>query len=196
MTEPETIAGLFDKLMAAPLQGFPNRGTTLDVSTEHGVYVIYDSRGKVRYVGRTIRKGAIRGGLQGRLTNHRTKYAPKRCKFRFLEIKSGRHRTLLEAYATGHLCPLDLRYGDTEKMTTSPTTGSLSPARPEKRMGEAPVGTAGRSRLGQHHEMNVPLSRTQGIDFPVDGATRVPLSENNARSPSALGAISRSRQVT
>jgi hypothetical protein len=108
MTEPEEIAGLFDKLMAAPLQGFPSRGTRLNISTKHGVYLIYDSRGKVRYVGRTDRNVVGRpGGLQRRLTGHRTKYGPEGCEFRYLKVKTLRWRTFLEAYARGHVCPRD-----------------------------------------------------------------------------------------
>jgi hypothetical protein len=112
MSERERIRALFDQLMNAPVKSF-QRGM-LDEPKQHGVYVIYSPRGKVLYVGRTYRANfrANLEGLQRRLTSHRKKYGPKGCKFRCLIVKSPRQRALLEAYATGCLCPVDLGLGE------------------------------------------------------------------------------------
>jgi hypothetical protein len=110
--EPGRIKALFDKLLNSPLEQYSVARGALNAPRDHGVYVIYSSGGKVRYVGRTQRRGLIRGGLQQRLTTHRIKYGRKLCFYRYLVVKSARQRALLEAYATGCLCPLDLGLGD------------------------------------------------------------------------------------
>jgi len=111
--EPELVKALFDQLVKAPIKTFC-RGCR-DVPNEEGVYVIYGPYPwDVRYVGRTHRavlRVPFRRGLRRRLSNHKAKYAPKHCSFRFLVVKDPRQRALLEAYATGHLCPADIRVG-------------------------------------------------------------------------------------
>jgi hypothetical protein len=113
MTEQETIRMLFDKLVSAPLQSFPVSRGKLDAPNKPGVYVIYSSRGKILHVGRTPR--AVLGK---RLKNHphggssfankylKGDYSRVRAyKFRCLFEANRRKRGLLEAYATGRLCP-------------------------------------------------------------------------------------------
>jgi hypothetical protein len=94
--EQQAITGLFDKLMSVPLQAFPILGA-LNVSTEQGVYVICGRRRDILYVGR--------GGLRRRLTTHRANFRLLGCKYRYLVVKVARRAALLEALATGSLCP-------------------------------------------------------------------------------------------
>jgi hypothetical protein len=71
---------------------------------------------KVLYVGRTTR-GQL-GGLRRRLITHRKKIGSARgCKFRCLIVKKPRDRALLEAYATGFLCPKHIGLADKEKLS-------------------------------------------------------------------------------
>lgn len=92
-------------------------------STEQGVYIIYDPKGEVVHVGRSVRG---RNGLYQRLRNHlrgnssftkqflngdgsklRSGY-----KYKYKVIPNPRTRALLEALATGRLCPKHLGLGD------------------------------------------------------------------------------------
>src|SRR5262249_12513613 len=86
-------------------------------------YVIYSSTGKVLHVGRTLR-GLL--GIRQRLTNHLQRQSSftmqylkgdssklRSCKFRCLVVTNPRKRALLEAYATGYLCPAHLGLGET-----------------------------------------------------------------------------------
>jgi hypothetical protein len=75
---------------------------------------------EVFYVGRTIqavtRRSPVVIGLHQRLRNHRKKYGRAigtrfSIGFRFLVVPDPCQRTLLEALATGILCPVDLAYG-------------------------------------------------------------------------------------
>jgi hypothetical protein len=107
LSEPEIIKALYEKMMLAPLQKFPAFGARLNIPTQLGVYVLYGAKGKVRYVGL--------GNLRSRLGTHLRDSAAltfkygndlrKRGGFRSLVIEDARHRYLLEAYATGCLCP-------------------------------------------------------------------------------------------
>jgi hypothetical protein len=106
--ERQIIARLFEQLTNAPLQAFPSKRGKLQAPLQPGVYVIYDPRGDVDYVGRNV--GSRLGGLQARLVNHR--YRAEKSSFRCLVVKSQRRRALLEAYATGHLCPKHLPTGE------------------------------------------------------------------------------------
>jgi excinuclease UvrABC nuclease subunit len=95
----------------------------VEAPVEPGVYVIYGARGKVLHVGRTPR-GML--GLRQRLTNHlhgMSSFVIKHlnrdssklrngCAFRCLVVKHPRRRALLEAYATGCLCPAHLGVGE------------------------------------------------------------------------------------
>ena len=110
-SEPEMIKVLFGKLMQAPIQRFPKLGTSINAPTEPGIYVLYGSKGKVLYVG--LARGAK--GLRPRLMTHLRdstwftfKYGAalrSRGGFRYLVVENPRYRALLEAYATGCLCP-------------------------------------------------------------------------------------------
>jgi hypothetical protein len=124
LIEREIIRALFDELVHSPLQLFPAHRGTLVAPIHPGTYVIYGARGKVLYVGRTPRG---RGGLRQRLTNHLHGMSSftktflngdgsklrNGCGFRCLVIKNPRRRALLEAYATGCLCPAHLGLGET-----------------------------------------------------------------------------------
>jgi hypothetical protein len=128
--EQERIRTLFDQLMSAPLKGFPNRYSRypkLEAPSEHGVYVIYGTRMKVLYVGRTYRGQAYGGGfqdrgagggLQRRLITQRQKIVGSEagCKFRCLVVKNPRERALLEHYTIGFLCPKHVGTADKDKI--------------------------------------------------------------------------------
>ena len=130
--ELKAVKALFAKLKRAQLQTFPEHRQKLDTPVRRGVYVIYSPRGqKAFHVGSTP---TARGGIKQRLRGymgHKTgkrayssfvKYYPPlggagsklRGKYRFgyLEVDCARQRTLLEAYAIGHLCPAHLGVGD------------------------------------------------------------------------------------
>jgi hypothetical protein len=131
LNERELIKTLFEELMRSPLQPFPGHRGKLDAPIEPGVYVIYGARGKVLHVGRTPR-GLL--GLRQRLTNHLhgmssfvIKYLNRDgsklrngCGFRCIVVKNPRRRALLEAYATGCLCPAHLGLGKIAIYRASP----------------------------------------------------------------------------
>jgi hypothetical protein len=120
--EDDVVKRLLNELIGAPLQPFPSRGEKLAAPTAPGVYIIYDPTGSVAHVGRTPRG---KDGLHQRLQDHlhnassfsrkfldgngsklREGYA-----FRSLVIRDARLRALVEAYATGSLCPAHLGLG-------------------------------------------------------------------------------------
>lgn len=117
--EPEIVTALFFELMQAPLQVFPVFRQSLTAPKLRGVYVIYSPRGKVVHVGRTPR---AKDGIAQRLRSHmagRSSFVERyfagdgsklrgKYKFRCLVVKNPRRRALLEAYATGRLCPAHL----------------------------------------------------------------------------------------
>ena len=111
--EPKIIMGLYWRLMVARGKKF-SRGC-YDVPNSHGVYVIYGRLSsspvpQVLYVGRTDSSEKTYGvrGLRRRLRQHGTAYRSGRCRFKFLIVDDYRQRVLLEALATGLLCPADL----------------------------------------------------------------------------------------
>jgi len=114
LDEPELIKVLFQELNAQPIYPF-SRGCR-HAPNEDGVYVIYGLwQGDIRYVGRTTRAAMRRApflrGLRRRLSKHSAKYGDL-TGFRFLVVSDPRQRELLEAYATGVLCPDDLGTGN------------------------------------------------------------------------------------
>ncbi len=129
MTEFEMVEALFRGLINSEFVDFPTLGTSINAPTDQGVYIIYDKRGKVLHVGRTPR-GAR--GLKQRLANHLhgkssfTEHYLENdgsrlrdgCGFRCLVVPDVRHRALLEAYATGRLCPAHLGLGQGELSET------------------------------------------------------------------------------
>jgi excinuclease UvrABC nuclease subunit len=114
--EPKVVRALFDKLTNAERWGFKPEGLA-HAPKDRGVYVIYDPKRQVVHVGRTRKaKGGIRQRLRDHLHNrssftvqwlHGDGEALVRKKYRFqsLNVRSPRRRALLEAYATGRLCP-------------------------------------------------------------------------------------------
>ena len=121
-TEADAVKALLEVLLRAPLLGFPVMRGRVEGPRQRGVYIIYDPSGNVAHVGRTPR---ARGGISQRLRNHlggRTSFAEKHLrgdghklrdgyKFRYLIVDDDRKRALLEAYATGCLCPEHLGLG-------------------------------------------------------------------------------------
>ena len=119
--EAQKIRAAYKKILSAPAINFPSSGP-LDVTTDHGVYIILSPRNVVVHVGRTLRG---REGLNQRLRNHLSgsssfsrkyligKGAKLRSgyKYKFLAVKDARKRALLEAYAIGNLCPKHLGLG-------------------------------------------------------------------------------------
>lgn len=124
MNEPKEIESLYERLMANGTQTFPEKrqGFEPEVEQKHGVYVIYNKKCEVVHVGRTYRG---KGGLPQRLRSHlgssssfTEQYLKRKGSklrngytFRYLLVSNARKRALLEAYATGHLCPLHLGLG-------------------------------------------------------------------------------------
>jgi hypothetical protein len=114
--EPKTIKAKLNQLLKSPLLRFPVSGDRLTVPYLQGVYVIYDPKGRVAHVGRTVRG---RRGLHQRINNHlhgRSSFVIKALngkgarlrqgfKFRFIAIENSRLRALIEAFAIGQLCP-------------------------------------------------------------------------------------------
>lgn len=125
LEEPARIKALFNELIRQPMKVF-SRGCR-NVPNEDGVYVIYGLWDRdVRYVGRTIRAAAMprapfKRGLRRRLPKHSANYGAL-AGFRFLVVRDPRQRALLEAYATGVLCPADLATG------YKPTWAEIAPA--------------------------------------------------------------------
>ncbi len=126
--DPKTIHQLFQELIRSESHSFPPYRQRLKAPTDHGAYIIYDPKGRVVHVGRSV-KG--KNGLHQRLTDHlhtnssftinypelegdgsklRDGY-----KFKYLVIHDDRKRALVEALATGTLCPLHLGLGNTNQ---------------------------------------------------------------------------------
>ncbi len=120
--EPQIIEDLYTQLMRSPLRTFPALREKLNAPGRGGVYIVYNPLGEAVHVGRTTRG---RGGIAKRLRDHMadassftTQYLKGdggklrgRYTYRALAVRNRRHRALLEAYATGHLCPAHLGVG-------------------------------------------------------------------------------------
>lgn len=119
--DPKTIHHLLQELLRSEPHSFPPERQAIQAPTEQGVYIIYDPKGRAIHVGRSVRGD---GGLRQRLKNHlrgnssftnnylggdgnklRLGY-----KFKYLAIPEPR-RAVVEALATGTLCPLHLGLG-------------------------------------------------------------------------------------
>jgi GIY-YIG catalytic domain-containing protein len=113
-TTVKDIRTLFRKLKRAERQSFPKQGGMTDVPDEPGVYIVYSPRSRrVFYVGKTARatlRKRFESHLYGRSEHHGSKWR-NGYEFRCLPVRSARHRTLLEAYAIGCLCPKYLGTG-------------------------------------------------------------------------------------
>ena len=122
--EPKTIHQLLQKLINSKSHLFPPKYQPLKAPTEHGIYIIYNAKDQVVHVGRSVRG---KNGLHQRLKNHlqaassfTNKYLEgdgsklrNGYKFKYLIIHDDRKRALVEALATGTLCPLHLGLGKT-----------------------------------------------------------------------------------
>ena len=121
-SDPETVKAQFKELKRGPLQAFPARRQKLDASNRQGVYLIYSPDGAVLHVGRTYRG---KNGLAQRLRDHMagaSSFTSQHLnghgsmlrdgyKYRCLVVENPRLRALLEAYATGCLCPVHIGTG-------------------------------------------------------------------------------------
>ena len=124
--EPKTIHQLLQKLIHSEFHLFPPYRQPIEAPTEHGVYIIYNSQDEVVHVGRSVRG---KNGLYQRLKNHlqgsssfTVNYLDEDgsklrdgYKFKYLVIHDDRKRALVEALATGTLCPLHLGLGKTSQ---------------------------------------------------------------------------------
>ena len=125
MNEPQDIMNLHKTLVKSKLYIFPNKGK-INISNKRGVYIIYDSSGRVLHVGNTP---SGKGGLNQRLYNHVTHKSsfsrlylrPREISlrnyygFRIVEVDSPRKRVLLEALTAGLLCPAHIGTGEKKK---------------------------------------------------------------------------------
>lgn len=122
MDERKKIKARYNKLIKSEIFEFPKKGT-INISDKMGIYIIYDKAETVLHVGRTLRG---QKGLNQRLNNHlhgkssfmrvyfnrEGKKLREGYKFRLIEIKDSRKRALLEALATGLLCPQHIGLGE------------------------------------------------------------------------------------
>lgn len=121
--ERRIVKTLFEQLRRAPRQSFPVVRKPLVCSRRQGVYLLFDASGEVAHVGRTTRARAglfqrlrahlagrssfVIGFLKGRRSKLRLGYS-----FSFIEVEDARLRALVEAYATGVLCPRHIGTGE------------------------------------------------------------------------------------
>src|ERR1700675_1404948 len=110
--EPKAIKAKLNQLLKSPLLRFPVSGDRLTIPYLQGVYIIYDPKGRVAHVGKTVRG---KRGLHQRINNHlhgRSSFVIKTLngkgarlrqgfKFRFIAIENSRFRALIEAFAIG-----------------------------------------------------------------------------------------------
>ena len=121
-SECEEIKKLFNELSEQPKQSFPKYHQPMDSSTKHGVYIIRNEE-SVLHVGRSLRG---RNGIRQRLTDHlhdSSSFTKAYLKgrgatlrkdgytYQYLVLENPRRRALLEAYATGTMCPKHIGLG-------------------------------------------------------------------------------------
>ena len=120
--ERMAVKELFAELVRAPSHSFPRQGESLQAPRRRGVYIICNARGQVVHVGRTPK---AKGGIAQRLRDHMaaaSSFTLQYLKgdgsklrgnytFRCIVVGSPRRRALLEAYATGRLCPAHMGLG-------------------------------------------------------------------------------------
>lgn len=124
MTDEKAIVREYcGRLRRARRVSFPQPGQRLNCPRCQGVYLIFDPRGRVAHVGRTTRAQA---GLAQRLKAHlagRSSFVVKFLanqpatlrqgySYSFVEVSQPRLRALVEAYATGVLCPQHIGTGE------------------------------------------------------------------------------------
>lgn len=122
--ESNKIKKLFDKLITSEAHNFPALGKKLEATTDKGAYIILSNRDVVLHVGSTPRgKNGINQRLKNHLSNSSSfvrsyldgdgsKLRKGHC-YKYLTVDNARYRVLLEAYATGELCPKHLGTGST-----------------------------------------------------------------------------------
>lgn len=121
MTEKIRIKRLFERLVRSECCPFPASGV-VRLPRKHGVYVLRTSRGRVLHVGRTVRHtdglfNRVNDHLRGRssfVVDHllgKRELLRRGCGYQFVIVSNARTRALLEAYATGMLCPAHLGTG-------------------------------------------------------------------------------------
>lgn len=122
MTDINKVHKLFTKLINSSLVKFPQKGK-VEITIEHGVYIIYSPKKLVLHVGKTHRG---KNGLKQRLQNHinnsssfskqylnkKGKVLREGYKYKFIIVKDPRLRTFLEALTTGMLCPAYIGTGE------------------------------------------------------------------------------------
>lgn len=115
-------------LRRAPTRPFPRARAPLDCPSCQGVYLILDPSGQVAHVGRTTRARAglaqrlkaHPAGLSSFVINHLGSNAAQLRRgysFAFVEVPQPRLRALVEAYATGVLCPRHIGTGESRLKT-------------------------------------------------------------------------------
>src|SRR5262245_34038416 len=117
--ETDQILALLEQLLSTESRKF-STVKQLEAPSDQGVYIIYDSAGRILHVGQTTRG---RRGLKQRLTNHLhgessfvrayfkgdgEQLMMGHCTFRCLPVADPRRRCLLEAVSIGLLCPLHI----------------------------------------------------------------------------------------
>ena len=121
-TERHEVGKLYTELCKQPMLQFPQEREELEAPSEPAVYVIRKGQ-IVLHVGRTLRG---KDGLHQRLKNHlhgSSSFTDKYLKgngaalrkghtYQFLVVKDARLRALVEAYATGTLCPKHIGLGE------------------------------------------------------------------------------------
>ncbi len=117
--EAKAVRRYLARLRRASRYRFPKTGGILPCPPEQGVYLIFDSKGRVAHVGRTTRARfgllqRLRAHLAGRSSFVRLFLKTDRTRLRngysysWVAIPNARMRALVEAYATGVLCPRHL----------------------------------------------------------------------------------------
>lgn len=124
MEEAKAVRKAFHDLKKARRHRFAAAGGALECPTTQGVYLITDPQGRVAHVGRTTRAQAglqqrLRSHLAGRssfvilfLNGHRERLR-RGYSYQWVEVPDARLRALVEAYATGVLCPRHIGTGGT-----------------------------------------------------------------------------------
>lgn len=114
------IQSHFNRLIKSRLLSFKSTTDVNNISTNLGVYIIYNNKKEVLYIGRTPK---AKGGLKQRIKNHLNgassfsiNFAQKNNldlkkigKFRYIPIEDYSERAYTEALATGKLCPQYIR---------------------------------------------------------------------------------------
>src|SRR5437016_5594553 len=122
-SELKTVRAHVARLRRARSHPFPKSGQRLVCPPRHGVYLIYDPAGRVAHVGRTTRASAgllqrLRAHLAGRSSfvilflKRRASRLRKGYSYSWVEVAHPRIRALVEAYATGVLCPTHIGTGE------------------------------------------------------------------------------------